>query len=163
MADSKNKVVKKPTGDGPAKQESRAPQSGQPAPGGQKKFTAPEIVILVIIAVLNDLFTVASDFSLAIPILGEIAVFMAEITDFIIFAIVLIWFAFKVGLFGVAGLTQMIGGVTEFIGIPGRTISTVVGIIAVNNPALKRVATIATNPEGAIASGATGIKAASKV
>ena len=120
--------------------------------GDSKKFSAPEIVIMLIIAVLNDVLAIVADVSLAIPILGEILIVIAEITDFLVWGIILIWFGFKVGLFGRAGFAQLIGGATEFIGIPGRTVSAIIGIIMVNNPKASALATGITNPEAAAAS-----------
>lgn len=119
---------------------------------GAKKFTASEIVILLIITVLNDALSIIADLSLAIPILGEVLIVSAEVADFVVFAVVLIWFGLKVGLLNAAGFVQMIGGVADFIGVPGRTVSAAIGMFIVNHPKLEGVATKIANPEAAVAS-----------
>ncbi len=122
----------------------------------QSRFETPEIVIMITIAVLNDLFTLLADLSLAVPFLGEAVAALAWVSDLVVWGGILVWFALKVGLLNTAGLVQTIGGLTDFVGIPGRTISAAVGIFLVNHPKLGKVASTITNPEGAITSEVTG-------
>ena len=115
----------------------------------QKKFGLAEIIILLILAVTNDILTVLADLVFLIPIVGQ-AIFAAMGgVNIVIWAIILFWFIMKAGFKGGSGMLQVAGGVAQFIGMPARTIVVALGIFFVNHPKVAAKAQLATGKIGA--------------
>lgn len=112
--------------------------------GSEKKFQIVDIVLLVIIALINDALNLASFLLAGIPVLGEISVLGIEIIDFLLWALILFWFIIKMRSFGAPGLLQIGGGIAEMVGIPARTLTVIVGIIIANHPKLSAAASAAS-------------------
>lgn len=127
----------------------------------EKKFSLPEIIVLLMIAVANDLLLLAVDFVFALPIVGQILGAGMEFVNLIIWGIILLWFTMKLGFRGRIGVLQVAGGIAEFFGIPGRTATVLLGIILTNNPKLSKVATVAAGAAltGGVSAAAEGVAA----
>lgn len=103
----------------------------------EKKFSLPEIIILVMIAVINDICDILAFIAFAaFAITGVgIAILLAQkFIDLVISGIITLWFWIKAG--GKAGGLQIGGGVAEFFGLPfASAITVIIGIWLVNRQA----------------------------
>lgn len=121
----------------------------------EKKFELPEIIVLLMLAIVNDILTVVVDFVFAFPIVGQILGVSMEAVNAGIWAAILLWFIMKLGFKGEVGVLQVAGGIAEFVGIPARTFTVGAGIYLTNNPRAAKlvkvaeIATLAVATEGA--------------
>lgn len=97
----------------------------------EKVFSTVEIILMVILALVNDLglllaWILAAFFGISIAGI--------EVVNVFIFAIILWWFIMRTKSFGTIGTIQVIGGIVEFLLFPSRTITTALGIYIANNP-----------------------------
>jgi hypothetical protein len=129
----------------------------------EKKFQAPDIVILVLLAVFNDLLAIIAVIGVAIPVIGIVIGGAFEIVNTCIWGIIMMWFIMKTGSFGAIGLIQTAGGIAQYAGIPGRTVTTVIGIVMANHPKAAKIAAVAggTAISGGAAAGAAAKSAGS--
>lgn len=123
----------------------------------EKPFDLTAIVLLIILAVLNDTLIVLADFAFLIPVIGQITFLAMMAASFVIWAIIFLWFTLKLGFAGPIGLIQIGGGILAEIGVPVRTATVITGIVMANNPKAAKVAKLVT---GAAAIAATGGAAA---
>jgi len=107
----------------------------------EKKFDLVEIVLLIIIALFNDLLLVGADLSVAIPVVGQVLGGGMELINVLIWGLILLWFIMKMGFAAEIGLIQVAGGVAEFFGVPGRTATVAIGIYMANHPKVAALAT----------------------
>ena len=98
----------------------------------EKPFDTVSIVILMILAVANDIAEIISDL-FAATIVGIVGEAIMEPVDFAVDGIVTFWFFMKCG-FGGPAMAQILDDVLESIGIPGRTICVGFGIYIANHP-----------------------------
>ena len=113
-----------------------------------KKFSTVEIVLMMMLALMNDALMVTADLGLAIPIIGEVLYGVAWLVDAGVWALLMFWYIMKLGTFGGPALVQTVAGIAEFIGIPSRTIGVIIGTWLANHPKAAAVATIATGQIG---------------
>jgi len=128
-----------------------------------KKFEMAEIVLLMIIALINDGAVLAADAMFPIPILGQITFGMTEVFSLFIGATILIWFTMKLGFDWTTGGAQVFSLLGEEGGLPLRTGAVIFGIFKTNNPKLAALTGkmagaaavgVATGGVGAVAGGA---------
>lgn len=117
----------------------------------EKKFNQVEIIILVMLAMANDLLLVFAVMVFAIPVVGQVLGAGMEVINLGLWAVITGWFIFKTKSFGKSGVLQIAGGIAEFFGIPGRTATVIAGILIENNPKLSKVAGLATGAAAAVA------------
>jgi hypothetical protein len=105
-----------------------------------KPFDLTSIVVLVIIALLNDGLEIFFDLFAAtgVGLAGEA---IMEVIDFAVDGIVFVWFFMKTGG-GAQSYTQVGAGFLESFGVPDRTIGVVIGILIANNPKAAKVAEV---------------------
>jgi len=106
----------------------------------KKTFGQAEIVLISLVVVFTDLFTVIATLSLAIPIVGEVLVIFASFTSVIVTGGLQFYLSRK----KVKNLSMLIGGIVDMIpvinALPTLTIGWVILVIVENNPRLKNVA-----------------------
>lgn len=117
----------------------------------KKPFSVVDITFLLIVALMNDAFTVFAALIFLVPGIGQIVGGLAELFNVFIWAIITFWFIIRLRSFGAPVLLQTAGGVAEFFGVPGRTATVLAGIVIGNNPKLATAAALAS---GAAAAGA---------
>jgi len=138
----------------------------------EKPFDVVLIVLLMLLALTSDISDAVTVLIAAVPVVGQIAYFgnMLLISP-IVWALIQGTFVMKLGLFGRAGVINMAGGIANFFGIPGTTITTGIAIFVANHPRLAAVAETvgavaatggAAAPATAGAAGAAGGAAAGK-
>jgi hypothetical protein len=120
----------------------------------QKKFDMVEIVLLMMLALINDGLVIFADLGLAIPVVGLVLAGMAEAINVVIWGIILFWFIMKLGFSGRVGIFQIAGGIAEFFGIPGRSATVAIGIYIANHPKAAAVVGKVAVVAGAAALGA---------
>lgn len=120
----------------------------------EKPFDTVSIVILVLLALGNDGAEIFFDL-LAATVVGLPGEAIMEPINLGMDGIFTFWFFAKCG-FGGPAMIQIADDVLSLVGIPGRTICVVAGILIANNPKLAAVAEIAgaaalTGGAGAVA------------
>lgn len=120
----------------------------------EKPFDVVSIVILLILSLANDGLEIFFDL-LAATVIGLPGEAIMEPIDLAMDGIVTFWFFAKCG-FGGPSIIQLVDDLLELIGIPGRTICVVAGILIANNPKLAAVVEVAgaaalTGGAGAVA------------
>ncbi len=108
------------------------------------KFQIPEIVILVMLALVDDTSQAIGSLSLAIPYVGIVIAGLSKLLHWAVWGIILFWFIMKTRSFGWPGILQTCGGVLGTFGIPAVTAGVLGGIYLVNHPKVAGVATLAT-------------------
>jgi len=99
-----------------------------------KRFEMPEIIILLMLAVANDVITILADLVLLIPLIGLFLFGIVTVLNAVIWGFILLWFIMKLGFAGKVGILQVGGGIGQFIGIPSRTLTVGIGIFLTNHP-----------------------------
>jgi hypothetical protein len=125
----------------------------------QKKFELPEIIILLMLAIANDVLSIFVDFVFLIPIIGQVIGISMEGVNVFIWAIILFLFIMKAGFRGGSSILQIAGGIAQFFGIPARTIVVAFGIYFVNHPKVAAVAELAAGKTEAFQKGSAEIGA----
>jgi hypothetical protein len=125
----------------------------------QKPFDAVSIVIMVLLALGNDGAEVFFDL-LAATVVGLPGEAIMEPIDLAMDGIFTFWFFAKCG-FGGPSIIQIVDDILELVGVPGRTICVVLGILLANNSKLAPIvemagAALLTGPAGAAAVEAGG-------
>lgn len=116
-----------------------------------KKFNMIDIVILTLMVGSEAVTKGVADLTLPIPAIGQIGFGLADVYTFLIWGIVIIWFVFKLGLFGTAGLVVTVGGVLSMLAIPvGLAAGVAIAVYLTNNPKVKSVVGLVTAPENPI-------------
>jgi hypothetical protein len=111
----------------------------------KKPFDTVSIVILVLLSIANDAAEIFFDI-LAATVVGLPGEAIMEPIDFIMDGIVTFWF-FGVCGFGGPSIIQLVDDLLELVGVPGRTICVVSGILIANNQKLEKVAEVAGSLE----------------
>lgn len=107
----------------------------------KKTFDEVSIVIMVLLALGNDGAEIFFDL-LAATIVGLPGEAIMEPINLAMDGIFTFWFFAKCG-FGGPSIIQLVDDLLELVGIPGRTICVVAGILIANNPKLAAVAEMA--------------------
>lgn len=111
----------------------------------QKKISLPEIIIMVLIVAGADFFDLFSGLAAAIPIIGQILVFLNWVVDFIVLAVVQIWLIMKGGIGFKKQAVSLAGNLAEFIPLldilPFRTVTLLIAIYMINHPEIIEKAT----------------------
>jgi hypothetical protein len=120
----------------------------------KKTFDTVSIVIMVLLALGNDGAEIFFDL-LAAAIVGLPGEAIMEPINFAMDGIFTVWFFAKCG-FGGPSILQLVDDLLELVGVPGRTVCVVAGILIANNPKLAAVAEMAgaaalTGGAGAVA------------
>jgi hypothetical protein len=119
----------------------------------EKPFDTVSIVILVMLALGNDGAEIFFDL-LAATVIGLPGEAIMEPINLGMDGIFTFWFFAKCG-FGGPSIIQVADDLLELVGIPGRTICVVAGILIANNPKLAAVAEMAG--AGALTGGAGAV------
>jgi hypothetical protein len=110
----------------------------------EKPFDTVSIVLMLMLAIADDATTIVADLSLAIPIVGVVALGLSKMTEFVVWAILQSWFVLKLHSFGKPGIANLVGGLLSGAGIPATTITTIVAIYMANHPKLAAIADVAS-------------------
>jgi len=121
----------------------------------EKPFDVVSIVLLLILAVANDAAEIIFDL-LAFTGIGLVGEVVMEPVNLVMDAVFTTWFFIKCG-FGGPSIMQLVDDLLELVGIPGRTICVLGGILIANNPKLAQVAEVAG---AAVVTGGAGAVAA---
>ena len=119
----------------------------------KKPFDTVSIVILILLALGNDGAEIFFDL-LAATVVGLPGEAIMEPIDLAMDGIFTFWFFAKCG-FGGPSIIQFVDDLLELIGVPGRTICVVAGILIANNPKFAAVAEVAAGA----ATGGAGVAA----
>lgn len=127
---------------------------------GDKKFSTVEIVLLVIVALLNDVALIFTDLIFGVPVVGQAIGGLMEGVNVLIWGGMTLLFWMKTRSFGKGGLLQAAGGIAEFFGMPGRTATVVIGIIITNNELIGKLAVAGAAVAATAATGGAAAPAA---
>ncbi len=111
----------------------RQPEREREEGSNQKKISLPEVIIMVTLSGVGDLFGIVSGLSIPIPVLGEILIAFSFGTAIIIFLIIQGWLIMrKVNSwwFAIGSLADIITGGS----FPLQTPALLVTIYTANNP-----------------------------
>jgi hypothetical protein len=138
----------------------------------KKIIGLPEIIFMVLLVGGIDLFEVISGFALAIPVIGQILIFINWFFDMFVLAITQLWFIMKGGIGFKQIATSLIGNLIEFVPaldvLPIRTVTLIIVIYMINHPKAAKIASFASgklsaiNEDAAILKGAVEASAAQK-
>lgn len=112
----------------------------------QKKISLPEIVIMVLIVGAAEFFDLFVAFSAAVPVVGQVLVFVNEFINFFIMAIIQLWLLIRGGIGFKPQATALAGNLIDLIPIlnalPARLITLVIAIMIINNPKAGQIASL---------------------
>ena len=112
-----------------------------------------------------DALEIFTDLSAAVPVIGQILLFLNPFVDIFVLAIVQLWFIMKGGIGFRKQVSALVGNLIEFIPgldiLPIRTTTLIIVIYLINHPKVAKVAQIAT-ATGATMKGKIGTAEAAK-
>ncbi len=113
----------------------------------QKKISLVETIFMVMVAGLADAFELIATFAEAVPVIGQILLFMKWIVAICVWLILQFWLIMK----GIKGMWFLAGSLLDAIAnflmldIPfGKTASIILTIYLANHPKTAKVAQVAT-------------------
>ncbi len=113
----------------------------------QKKISLPEAIIMIMITGLADLFELVATFVEAVPVVGQILLFMKWFVAIFSWLAIQFWLIMK-GIRGMWFLSgSLLDAVANFLAfdIPfGKTVSIILTIYLANHPKVTKVAQVAT-------------------
>ncbi|MBS3903530.1 MAG: hypothetical protein KGZ30_04135 [Anaplasmataceae bacterium] len=102
----------------------------------EKKFGLVEILVVVPIVFLTDLFDIVAILLFPVPVLGQVLLFSAKITSLAVWLLLQLWLYLR----GVRGIYYLVGSFID-VYIPfSQTIALVITIFVENHPKLAAVA-----------------------
>ncbi len=112
----------------------------------KKTFDEVSIVIMVLLALGNDGAEIFFDL-LAATVIGLPGEAIMEPVNLALDGVFTVWFFAKCG-FGVPSVLQLLDDGLQLVGVPGRTICVIAGILIANNPKFKKIAEAVAAVEG---------------
>ena len=120
----------------------------------QKKISLPEAIIMIMVTGLADLFELVATFIEAVPVIGQIFLFIKWFVAIFSWLAIQFWLIMK----GIKGLWFLSGSLLDAVAnflavdIPfGKTASIILTIYLVNHPKVAKVAQVATGKISSIA------------
>ncbi len=100
----------------------------------EKAFSVVAIVLLLMIAFLDDGTTILALLAVAIPVIGQVTFLLDKLFALVAAVVINGWFIFRLRTFGRSGIANVAGGILEEASIPATTITTIIAIWMANHP-----------------------------
>jgi hypothetical protein len=128
----------------------------------KKIIGLPEMIFMLLLVGGADLFEVVAGFAIAVPVVGQVMVFINWFSDRFVLAITQLWFIMKGGIGFSKIATSLIGNLIEFIPgldiLPIRTVTLIIVIYMINHPKAAQVASLASGKLSLGKEGAAALK-----